>query len=162
METAKTEEKQVKTDEKDVKSVEKPLKIVKNNKNSLKNSNNSTASILSPTERQPIIKKKIAYNRLIGMVKRGEYVTARLTAKALGISFNTVCSYINTKKLQEVAQENIGKYVDRIQKAGIKDWKASDRLLQYAMGAAEEKNTTNNNVINVYNQQGKVAVQVNT
>jgi len=103
--------------------------------------------------KEPLIKKKIKYNQLLRMIKRGAFVSARLTAKALGIDFRTVLKWIKTKKAQEIAAESIERYIEAIERTGKKDWKAYDRLLQYAIGEDNNQSSATNNILIVNNDK---------
>ena len=104
--------------------------------------------------------KKQQYNQIKEMVKAGRFVSARLTAKSMGLDWHTVTDWMKTADMQKAAATSIDTYIRQIESAGKKDWKASDRLVYYATGANEEEKQSGGNVINVYNQGGNVGVKV--
>lgn len=107
------------------------------------------------------IKNKIKYNRLIGMIKNGHYTNTMLVAKALDVDFKTIRSWLNTDKVQEVAQQEIGRYVQKMETAGKKDWKMWHTLLKYTINENDNKENTGtvNNIV-VYNQGNNVGVSI--
>jgi len=158
-------EKAVKTEVIDPEIVQKPLKTVENGQNSLNKDDDIDTSKLIQYKTHPKsidhINKKIQYNQLIKLIKDGRYVSARLTAKAIGINFMTVLSWLKTAKAQQATIEAVDHYVDKIERVGKKDWKAYDRLLNYAVSGLDQQGQagTVNNIL-VYNQNSTVGVQI--
>lgn len=73
------------------------------------------------------IKKKIEYNAFLRALKKKNFTTAILMAKALRVSPNTIENWLKTPKAVKIVQEDIEYYIDRIRKSN--DWEASKYLL---------------------------------
>lgn len=86
---------------------------------------------------QKVIRKKMKYGQFVKMVKAGKFISANLTAKILGVTRETIGEWIRTPKVQKAIEEKISSLVEKMETAGQNDWRAYDRLIQYALN--EEK-----------------------
>lgn len=93
-------------------------------------------------EAPKLIRKKMKYGQFVKMVKAGKFISANLTAKILGVGRDTVGDWLRTPKVQRAIQDKISSLVDKMEEAGKGDWRAYDRLIQYALN--EEKQGAGN------------------
>jgi hypothetical protein len=98
----------------------------------------------------PIIKKEIKYNKLKKMIREGKYISARITAKAIGVNKDTVLDWLKTPSIQKEAIKEINESVQVMKKS--EDWRSHDRLIQYAIGQDDKTGTgTGNNILIINN-----------
>jgi hypothetical protein len=86
------------------------------------------------------IKLKIQYNAFIRALKKKDFTTAYMLAKALRVSPDTINLWSKTPKAIKIMQEDINYYVSRIKTA--RDWKASAYLLDKITNAEDKDNPT--------------------
>jgi len=96
------------------------------------------------------IRKPLKYNKLKKLIKEGKYISARITAKAIGVSKDTITEWMKTPSIQKSAQEEIDKSVQVMKESD--DWRSHDRLIQYAIGQ-DDKNAqgSGNNILIINN-----------
>lgn len=91
---------------------------------------------------QGFIRHKWAYIKFKRAIKKGNFVTASLTAKTLGVDRRTIQDWSNKPEIQRLLEENIDNYVNKIGKS--KDWKAQAYLLDKVLDDDDkEKNKGN-------------------
>lgn len=96
------------------------------------------------------INKIIKYKKLLKILKEGKYISARITAKALGIGKDTLLEYLKTPKAQQIAINEINESVQVMKKS--EDWRSHDRLIQYAIGSDDKQGqSTGNNILIINN-----------
>lgn len=83
------------------------------------------------------IKKKVEYNAFLRALKKNDFTTAYMMAKALRVSPETIAQWLRTPKAVKIMQTDIQFYVEKIKAS--KDWKASAYLLDKVTGADEVK-----------------------
>lgn len=106
--------------------------------------------ILITAQTFPLIRKENKYNKLKKLIREGKYISARITAKAIGISKDTILDWMKTPSIQKAVQEEIDLSVQVMKKS--EDWRSHDRLIQYATGS-EDKTAqgTGNNILIINN-----------
>lgn len=105
---------------------EKPLNIDNNINKSLENQN-KTDEITSPQVNVNYIRQKRIYKRFLKLIKGKNVVNGVIMADILGITRQTVYSWLDTPKAIQILQDNINTLTSKIQ--DNKDWKASAYLL---------------------------------
>ena len=104
----------------------------------------------SPQDKMLLIRNKRAYNSFKSMVKRGKFTNAVISSKLLGVTRQTIVSWLNTKPIIEAMNEDVNKYISTI--ASSKDWKAQAYLLDKVIDNdknTSEHTTTLNNLIQI-------------
>lgn len=91
------------------------------------------------------IQKKVQYNSFLKALKKNDFTTAYMLAKALRISPDTIQNWLKTPKAIKIMQNDINEYVNKIRVA--KDWKAQAYLLDKVTGADEVKQQTQTTLI---------------
>lgn len=87
------------------------------------------------------VRKKWTLVKFKRMIKKGGFISARLTAKALGVDKRTIEKWLQLPAVQRELASSISLYTKNIQKS--KDWKAHAYLLEKVTGLDEEKSPTN-------------------
>lgn len=109
-----------------------PPKVLNNDNLLEENSTNKTSQTLTP-----IIKKKKEYKTFIKLVRQGKYVSARVTAQALGVTPATIVEWNRTPLVQKALAEAIDYHVSSMQQVGYKDWKMHDKMIDRLVGTTE-------------------------
>jgi hypothetical protein len=109
-----------------------PIKVLDNNNLNEKNINLEITQ--NPT---PIIKKKKEYKTFIKLVRQGKYVSARVTAQALGVDPATIVAWNRTPLVQKALSEAIDYHISTMQQVGNKDWKMHDKIIDRLVGTVE-------------------------
>lgn len=117
-------------------NIEKPLGIIENNK-------------AIAGQKPPEIRKVAKYNKLKKLIREGKYISARITAKAIGVTKDTIMDWMRTPSVQKAVQDEIDKSVEVMK--GSTDWRAHDRLIQYATGTDDKTPTGSANNILIIN-----------
>ena len=98
----------------------------------------------------PGIRKITKYNKLKKLIKQGKFISARITAKAIGVNKDTVLDWFKTPAIQKAVQEEIDRSVEVMKKSD--DWRSHDRLIQYATGSEDKTaQSTGNNILIINN-----------
>lgn len=95
------------------------------------------------------IKKINKYNKLKKLIKEGKYISARITAKAIGVNKDTITDWMRTPAIQRAAQREIDLSVEVMKKS--EDWRSHDRLIQYATGSEDKTAQGSGNNILIIN-----------
>jgi len=119
-----------------------PLEIEKNGENKSKTTEIVQELKQNPTElvsnnSPKFIKKKWKFIKFKRLVARGGYTSAKLIAQSLGVSRETIFSWMNTKAIQDAAASDINDYVKNIKKA--KDWKSKAYLLDKVLESGDKQ-----------------------
>lgn len=114
---------------------------------------NTIKSIETPiavtSQNLPIIRKEAKYNKLKKLIKEGKYISARITAKAIGISKDTILDWMKTPAIQKAVQSEIDISVEVMKKS--EDWRSHDRLIQYAIGSDDKQAGQGSNILIINN-----------
>lgn len=106
------------------------------------------------------IKKINKYNKLKKLIREGKFISARITAKAIGVNKDTITDWLRTPSIQKAAQEEIDKSVS-VMKASD-DWRSHDRLIQYATGSEDKTAQGTGNNILIINNGKEYRIEENT
>lgn len=106
--------------------------------------------ILIVGQKKTEIRKTTKYGKLKKLIREGKFISARITAKAIGVNKDTITEWLRTPAIQRAVQEEIDKSVEVMKKSD--DWRSHDRLIQYATGS-EDKTAqgTGNNILIINN-----------
>jgi len=107
----------------------------------------------------PEIRKKTKYGKLKKLIKEGKFISARITAKAIGVSKDTILDWFKTPAIQKAVQEEIDKSVEVMKKSD--DWRSHDRLIQYATGSEDKTATGGGNNILIINNGKEYRIEEN-
>ena len=115
-----------------------PVKVIKKQKKEDDKSNSIVNESEQSKQLQRIVKKR-QYKAFMKLVKDGKYTSAMISARLLGVTRQTIMSWIATPKVQKIMNEEVDNYVSKIQSS--KDWKAQAYLLDKLEGTKEEQET---------------------
>lgn len=111
---------------------------------SVKISNGSMGEVMdwhNSTSIQPqYVRKKWSLVKFKRMIKRGGFVSARLTAKTLGVDKRTIEKWLQLPMIQRALVSDISSFTKTIKKS--KDWKAQAYLLEATMDTDKGKGDT--------------------
>jgi hypothetical protein len=85
------------------------------------------------------VRKKWTLIKFKRLIRRGGFVSARLTAKTLGVDKRTIEQWLQLPVIQSALASDINYFTKNIKKS--KDWKASAYLLEKAMDIQEDKDS---------------------
>ena len=82
------------------------------------------------------VRKKWTLVKFKRLIKKGGFVSARLTAQTLGVDKRTIEAWLHLPAVQECLVSDINQFTKNIRKS--KDWKAHAYLLEKTMDIAED------------------------
>lgn len=99
------------------------------------------------------IKLKIQYNAFLKALKRQDFTTAYMMAKALNVSQQTISLWLRTPKAIKIMQQDINYYIQKIRAA--KDWKAQAYLLDKITSGNDDNKPSSMIGLNIIVQSSK-------
>ena len=107
-------------------------------KESVSNGNELTTNKLDNNLPQRINKTK-EYKTFIKLIKKDKFTTAMYTAKLLGVTRQTIATWLRTPSVIKAMNSTIEEYIEDIEQS--KDWKAKAYLMDKLEGNKEEQNS---------------------
>jgi len=105
-------------------------------KESVSNGNELTTNKLDNNLPQRINKTK-EYKTFIKLIKKDKFTTAMYTAKLLGVTRQTIATWLRTPSVIKAMNSTIEEYIEDIEQS--KDWKAKAYLMDKLEGNKEEQ-----------------------
>ena len=107
-------------------------------KESVSNGNELTTNKLDNNLPQRINKTK-EYKTFIKLIKKDKFTTAMYTAKLLGVTRQTIATWLRTPSVIKAMNSTIEEYIEDIEQS--KDWKAKAYLMDKLEGNKEEQDS---------------------